>query len=358
VGEKRIRFGLSAIKNVGQAVVADIITAREQGGPFQDIADLCARVESRGLNKKLLESLVKCGACDAFGPNRAELLAQIDGAMAQANARARDRKDGQGSLLDLLGPVESAAKANPAKSSTIADFSLQERLAYEKELLGFYISGHPLDDYTAEVAAFSVNTIAQIKEWPNVNDTRVCGIVTKVEIRTRQEDKKPWARIQLAGPDGLEMETLVFSDTYAALTRPLAANDVVIISGSVDRRDEAPKLRAAQVLWLDEAYEQLLQQVVLHLPLEDWLDPARWAHLRELVMDSPGPVKLRLVCTRANGGGERARVELAPADHYGIAWTPEMKAKLEGFLGGPNYELRANPQIARQKRRVWEKRAA
>jgi DNA polymerase-3 subunit alpha len=360
VGEKIIRFGLSAIKNVGQAAVADIIAAREKGGPFEDIADLCARVESRGLNKKLLESLVKCGACDAFGPNRAELLTQIDGALAQANARARDRNAGQGSLLDLLGPAETGTKRISAKSKSksVAEFTLQEKLACEKELLGFYISGHPLDDYAAEVAAFGVNTIAQIKEWPNVNDTRICGIVTKVDIRTRQEDKRPWARVQVAGPDGIEIETLVFSDTYAALTRPLAVNDVVVVSGSVDRRDEAPKLRVVQLLWLDEAYEQLLQQAVLHLPLEDWLDPARWAQLRELVMDSPGPVKLRLVCSRANGGGERHRVELAPADHYGIAWTSEMKAKLERFLGGPNYELRANPQIARQKRRVWEKRAA
>ena len=125
------------------------------------------------------------------------------------------------------------------------------------------------------------------------------------------------------------MEVLVFPDTYAALPRPLNVGDVVVISGSLDRRDDQPEFRAAQVLWLPEAHEQLLRELVLHLPLEDWLEPARWAELRELVMDAPGPVKLRLVCSRVNGGGERSRVELAPADHYGVVWTPEFKSRLE-----------------------------
>jgi hypothetical protein len=115
-------------------------------------------------------------------------------------------------------------------------------------------------------------------------------------------------------------------------------------------------LRAAQVLWLPEAHEQLLRELVLHLALEDWAEPSRWEALRELVMDAPGPVKLRLVCSRLNGGGERSRVTLAPADHYGVVWTPEFKARLEASLAGARYELRATPQIARQKKKPWERR--
>ena len=98
-----------------------------------------------------------------------------------------------------------------------------------------------------------------------------------------------------------------------------------------------------------------MQELTLHLPIEDWLDPTRWADLRELVMDAPGPVKLRIACYRANGS-EREKVELAPADHYGVAWTPELKARMEKFLGEARYELRANPQITRQKRKSWERR--
>ena len=166
-----------------------------------------------------------------------------------------------------------------------------------------------------------------------------------------KETKKPWARLTFEDLSG-SMEVMLFPDAYAALTRSITPGEVIVISGSLDRRDDTPKLKAAQVLSLAEAYDQLLQQVVLHLPLEDWLDPARWTGLRELVMDAPGPVKLRIVCSR----GDRERVELAPADHYGVAWTPEFRGRMEGFLGGARYELRADPTIARAKRRSWERR--
>ena len=355
VGEKLIRFGLSAIKNVGQAAVQLIIAARENNGPFRDLYDLCARVESRGMNKKLVESLVKSGACDDFGPNRAQLLTEVDGALAQANSNARDRDAGQASLLDLLGPMEPAAKKSGAfKATSVPDFSLRERLGYEKELLGFYITGHPLDDYAADVQAFQTHTVAQLKDSNDEIDARLCGLVTKVDIRITKEGKKPWARVVLEDLTG-SVEALVFPDNYSALPRPINVGDVLVVSGSLSRRDEQPAFRAAQVLWLQEAYEQLLQELTVHLQIEDWLDPGRWADLRELVMDAPGPVKLRIVCYRANGN-EREQVELAPAAHYGVAWTPEFKGRLETFLAGARYELRANPQIARQKRKSWERR--
>jgi len=357
VKENSIRFGLSAIKNVGQAAVELIIAARKKDGPFRDLHDLCARVESRGMNKKLVESLVKSGACDEFGSNRAELLTQVDGALAQATAKARDAAAGQGSLLDLLGPTETVTKKTngTSKANAVPDWSLSERLGYEKELLGFYITGHPLDDYAADLVAFQVHTIARLKEFTEDVDTRLCGLVTKVEVRVTKEGKKPWARLTFEDQTG-SLEVLLFPDTYAALPRPVNSGDVLVISGSLDRRDDQPKLRAVQVLWLTEAHEQLLRELVLHLPLEDWLDPSRWTALRELVMDAPGPVKLRLLCSKVNGGGERSSVELAPADHYGVVWNPEFSARLTSFLGGPRYELRATTQIARQKKQRWQQR--
>jgi DNA polymerase III subunit alpha len=353
VKDKSIRFGLSAIKNVGSAAVKLIIEARNEGGPFSDLHDLCSRVESRAFNKKLLESLVKSGACDDFGPNRAEMVTQIDGALAQANAKARDRDAGQSSLLDLLGPMDASTKKTASKAEAVPDFPLRERLGYEKELLGFYITGHPLDEHRAEVGAFALHTVAQLREIEQEVDTRLCGLITKVEVRVTQKDKKPWARVTFEDLTG-SIEVLVFPDTYSALPQALAVGDVMIICGQLDRRDDAPKLRATQLLTLGEACDQLLTGLVLRLPLDDWLDPARWAHLRELVMDAPGPVKLRLVCSRASG----EEIELAPADHYGVMWTAELRGKLEAFLGGATYELRAKQQIVRAKRKTWPQRAS
>jgi DNA polymerase-3 subunit alpha len=196
---------------VGQAAVELIIAAREKEGPFRDLHDLCSRVESRGMNKKLVESLVKSGACDDFGSNRAELLTQIDGALAQASAKARDRDAGQASLLDLLGPMEPVTRKSngTAKANAVPDFSLRERLGYEKELLGFYITGHPLDEYATDLGAFQLHSIAQLKEIPGEVDTRLCGIISKFEVRLSQKDKTPWAKAVLEDLTG-SMEFLVF----------------------------------------------------------------------------------------------------------------------------------------------------
>ena len=353
VNEGAIRFGLSAIKNVGSAAVKLIVEERERGGPFEDMFDLCCRIGSKAYNKKLLESLVKSGACDDFGPNRAELASQIDAAMALGISEERLKKDGGG----LFGPTGTAGSKKMAKKGPpVPDWPLRERLNYEKELLGFYVTGHPLDDHRPEVKAFALHTVAQLRETEQEIDTRLCGLITKVEIRVTKEGKKPWARVTLEDLTGA-LEVLVFPETYAALPKALTPGDVMVVSGQLDKRDEAPKFRAAQLLTLAEAGEQLLTTLVLRLPLEDWLDPARWAQLRELVMDTPGPVKLRLLCTRgSNGTG--ASIELAPADHYGVMWTPELRAKLEDFLGSASYELRAKPTIVRPKKKAWQQRAA
>ena len=346
VKDQSIRFGLSAIKNVGGAAVKLIIEARA-GQPFADLADLCCRVGGGNLNKKLLESLIKSGACDDFGPNRADLFTQIDNAMALAVSKAKMKGGG-----NLFGDEEIFGGSR-RKGPVQPDWPLRERLAYEKELLGFYVTGHPLDEHRAEVAAFALHTIAQLRDIEQEIDTRICGLITKVDVRVTKEGKKPWARVTLEDLTGA-IEILVFSDTYAALPRALVAGDVMVISGQLDRRDEAPKLRPSQILTLGEACDQLLTALVLRLPLDDWLDPARWTQLRELVMDAPGPVKLRLVCSR--GGG--AELELAPADHYGVMWSAELRARLEAFLGGATYELRANREVVRARRKTWPQRAA
>ena len=348
VKENSIRFGLSAIKNVGAAAVKLIVEARG-GEPFTDMDDFCVRIGPRAFNKKLLESLVKSGACDDFGANRAELLSQIDDAMALAISEEKIKGEGGG----LFGAeMISGSKRKSARRVAIADWSLRERLGYEKELLGFYVTGHPLDEHRAEVAALAVHTVAQLREFEQEVDTRICGLVTKVEVRVTKEGKKPWARTMIEDLTG-PIEVLVFPDTYAALPQAIAVGDVMVVSGQLDRRDEAPKLRPSQLLSLNEACDELLTELVLRLPLDDWLDPARWTQLRELVMDAPGPVKLRLVCSR-NGGEE---IELAPADHYGVTWSGDLRAKLENFLGGPAYELRAKTQVFRSRRKTWPQRA-
>jgi DNA polymerase III alpha subunit len=172
-----------------------------------------------------------------------------------------------------------------------------------------------------------------------------------LEIRLRQKDKQPWAQMTLEDQTG-SCQVNVYNEVYVALARPLSVGDIVVVCGQMDPREEQPKLNVTQVLSIPEAREQLLRELILHLPLGEWSDPARWSQLRELVMDAPGPIKLRIICSTGEGG----RFEMTPADNYGVVWTPEFKSKLEAFLGEGRYELFASTQLVRPKRKAWQQR--
>ena len=341
---------------MGQAAVELLVAARETGGPFKDLYDLCDRVESRGMNKKLLESLVKAGACDEFGGTRPELIGDIDSALNKASANARDREVGQASLFDIFDSQPSEKKSTNRSgnrpSLAVPDWPLSERLAYEKELLGFYITGHPLDEYEPEMLAFSSHSVEQMKEESShVRDVRLCGLVSRVEIRISQKDKRPWAKVLFEDRTG-EMEVLFFADSYAALSRAPIVGEVAIITGEVDRRDEQPKVRGNTLQPLNTACEMLLHELRLNLPFENWREPKRWDDLRELLMDAPGPVKLRILCTTEDG----KKCEFLPAMHYGVTWTTAFKKKLTQFLEmgcdiTSEYGLIAEPpKVAKKKR--------
>ena len=140
-----IRYGLAAIKNVGEIAMEAAVEERERGGVFESLADFCARVDLKRVNRKSVESLVRCGAFDWMGVERAELFESIEAALASAASTSRDRAAGQVSLFDSLSAPMPKAKKRSLKSVT--PWSPEEKLAAEKELLGFYVTGHPLDRY-------------------------------------------------------------------------------------------------------------------------------------------------------------------------------------------------------------------
>jgi DNA polymerase-3 subunit alpha len=142
-----IRYGLAAIKNVGEGAMATAIAERERGGDFISFEDFCSRVDSRIANRKIIESLVKAGAFDFLGRDRAELFASIEGTLAAAAASHRDRAAGQVSLFDEL-----PRPAPPRSTSVVSKWSEREKMSFEKELLGFYVTGHPLDPYSASMS--------------------------------------------------------------------------------------------------------------------------------------------------------------------------------------------------------------
>ncbi len=344
---KSIRYGLSAIKNVGQAAVEQIIETREKSGPFASMVDLCLRVGTRSMNKKTLESLIKAGAMDLFGETRAQLFSEIDAALAQAGVATRDRELGQGSLLDVFGATDSPQPKRSGKS--LPEWSTTERLGYEKELLGFYISGHPLDDYAAELHALQMTTIEGLANLDADVDTRIAGLLNKVEVRLSQKDKRPWAKFIVEDHTG-STEILLFPDSYAALPRSYAVGEVVIIAGSVDRRDEQPKLKVNQIWGLEEA-RGLFRQLTVNVPLEQWTSE-RWKELQDLLLDHSGTIPLRFHCTKDNG----RYIDLDAGKPYNVDLSPLLLKRLRTYISADCLSLIATQQLPPRPKRKWAPR--
>ncbi|MDR3406196.1 MAG: DNA polymerase III subunit alpha [Chthoniobacter sp.] len=239
-----IRYGLAAIKNVGETAVAAAIAERDSNGPFQSLEDFCGRIDLRKLNKKALECLVKCGAFDWTGVERAQLASEIDGALAAASSANRDRAVGQFSMFDDFEVATSATKNGKTGGPKVTPWSSTEKLGFEKELLGFYVTGHPLDDYRAALEKFV--PIAKLGEEEDKSTVTIAGALTSVEKKFTKKDNKPFAVVVLEDMTG-PLEVMIWNETFTKSQANLVQGSVVAITGRLDLREEAPRLVANEV---------------------------------------------------------------------------------------------------------------
>jgi DNA polymerase-3 subunit alpha len=282
VGE-RILFGLSAVRNLGEGAIRQLIAARRADGPFRCLGDLCDRVPSQQLNRRALESLIHCGALDALEAtgNRAQLMADLDLVLDWASSRARDRASGQGNLFDLLGagsPATPAAGTGAAgtapKAAAVPDYPPAEKLRLEKELLGFYISDHPLRQLSSQVRLLAPIGLAQLEEL--ADKAMVSSVVMVPELRavtTRKGDRM--AILQLEDLTG-SCEAVVFPRTYARLADHLMVDARLLVWATVDRRDDRAQLILEDCRAIDD-----LQLVMVELAPDQAGDIAVQHRLRE-----------------------------------------------------------------------------
>jgi DNA polymerase-3 subunit alpha len=243
---EQIRFGLLAVKNVGEGAIESIVEARTSGGPFRSLADLCARVDLRLLNKRVLESLIKVGALNELG-HPAQLLVGLDDAMAYGQAEQRDRITGQGSLFDVMG-ADTAALERPLAPATEAP--ARERLRWEKELLGLYLSDHPLGELAAEMGRFVNAYSGDLGEELDQQRVVIGGVV----IGVRRVITKAKATMAVATLEDLQgsLDVVVFPKVFEE-TGPTWSDDaILVVAGRVDHKGEETVLLADSV-WTWEA---------------------------------------------------------------------------------------------------------
>ncbi len=215
-GPDAIRYGLSAIKNVGESAMEAAIAEREKGGPFISLEDFAARMDSRAVNKRMMEALVKAGAFDFTGETRAGMFARLDQALASAAIQQKDRKAGQGGLFDDFDFVQPAAAGSATGAPGVPEWPHDEILAHEKELLGFYVSGHPLDSYRGNFESSKLTKLGALDEIDTSGkpvSVWVAGLVNKSEVRYSKKDNRPFATLLLEDFTG-QCEVMCWSDEY------------------------------------------------------------------------------------------------------------------------------------------------
>lgn len=327
-----IRYGLAAIKNVGEAAMSAAITERNARGEFSSLEDFCRRLDSRIANRKMLESLVKSGAFDFLERDRAELFACIEESLMAASASHKDRASGQVSLFDDL----PAPSARPSLRNAVP-WTEHERMSFEKELLGFYVTGHPLDAYVTQLSNGKFQTIGSLGELPDRAHFRIAGAITQVDRKFTKREGKPFAVVFLEDLTG-SLEVVLWNEVYVMVSESLTLGRVIEIQGTLDKRDDAMRATAQKVNLLapdarngaaapePTASERAAHPLVLRIPAGT--SPAQLRDVRDLLASSPGTRDVVLQFEQP--GGEP--VEITAGNDCRVELTPELQQKLQPWF--------------------------
>ena len=286
-----IRFGLAAVKNVGHNAIDSIVAARKKVGQFKSIFEFCESVDLRLLNKRILESLVKSGAMDGFG-RRAQVMAALDKAIEQSQKAQRDAESGQHGLFGVFEEEEPHAAVERLPNTP--DWDEHTRLTYEKEILGFFITGHPLEKYADKLAGFNAKTTAEVLEMKSTGrddkEILIGGILTGIRpAKSKKGDM--YAQGALEDMHG-KIELVVFPEAYKRLSEKLKLDVPVLVKAGV-RADEGanPKLTPSEITPLEEAKAPLPRSLRIRVPLETATEATVDA-LHTLFIERKGPAKV------------------------------------------------------------------
>ena len=343
-----IRFGLAAIKGVGEAAVQVMLKARDDGGKFTSLSDMCERVDGRAVTRKTLEALIKTGACDGFGQNRATLFAQIERTLARAASIVSDRAKGQSSLFGVL--EEKASSVMPEAISSLPEWPQHELLAHEKELLGFYVTGHPLTPFAPILEKYCLANTSQLMALPNRTLTRIGGLIAAAQHGVSKKSGKPYSMITLEDLNG-SVQVLVMNENYDKFRQLLELNKAIMVIGEVNTGEDRPKIFPQEIFPLEDAPKKFTKRVTFHLHTAH-LQPESLDTVRDLVAGHPGKCELML-CFRYPTG---QFVFVAPNERYTVMPSRELQQAVTQAFGDDAYHVKVDTSLPEKQNR-WGKKA-
>ncbi|MCA9507430.1 MAG: DNA polymerase III subunit alpha [Myxococcales bacterium] len=293
----QIRFGLGAVKGLGQAALDSIIEARNQKGPAQSMYQFCQNVAQSKVNKKVLEALIKSGAFDCFSRPRKQLMLSIDKAISQAQRIQRDHNRGQTSMFDMFS--SSSSEESIEEYANVGEYVLKDRLLMEKEAVGFYLSGHPLDPYEKDAKDLGAIPTVQLVSARHLEEVSVVGVVSALKERPLKSGKGRWAVVVIEDSFG-QAELLCFSTAYEQAENLLKTKEPLIFSGRAliddvddEGQQQKPKMRLSEVRLLSEAQISRCSYLDIDLRKSE-VDENTLHQIEKLLSQFPGEKSVRL----------------------------------------------------------------
>ena len=383
--EGRITFGLAALKGVGENVVHAVVAERRLNGPYKDIFNLTERVDPKVLTKGTLETLIKAGVFDSLPGTRPQQTAVVERAVQSALSRQKDKARGQKSLFGGDDDEQNDASGTAVSMSfpDVPDWTHSQKLAWEKETIGFYLTSHPLTQHSRRIERYAANRNADLAEMEDGTQVVVGGMISAIKLATAKKPSRngntKYANFDLEDPSGI-MRCIAWPEDYARYEELIKAESVIIVAGKVDRRGREPNLVVNRIYTLDQADKEFTSQVAikfekgLHshedvqrvrnviarfpgstdviLLVDSWADQIRNLYARGTASgngagndadmsedDDSGSSDEK--SENDSGAGSRLRYILTTSNECKVNIGPELLTALAEIVGEDNYDLKA-----------------
>ena len=322
--DRKIRFGLAAVKNVGTGAIESIVEARKKEGKFRDLYNFCENIDLRLANKKVIESLIKCGAFDSFGLHRAQMVVMLDKTLEISSKLKRERNSRQLSFFDTGAGQENGFSCIDKEIPQIKEWPETEILSFEKDMLGFYVTGHPLAKYEHQLKHFSSCPISNLKKYKDGENVSIAAMIIKIKQTVTRAKAEKMAILKVEDLTGM-IEVIAFPSAFREVSKHLLLNSVVIIKGKLNLREDNPKIFVTTLFPLDDAYN-LINAIHLNM-----------SGVRENVLET---LKDRF---RANAGKvpvylhfntpSKQRIQVLVGDELFVRPRQELIKDIENILG-------------------------
>jgi DNA polymerase-3 subunit alpha len=354
VSAGKILFGLSAIKGCGSGAAEAIVTARRKGGRFTNLFDFCERVDPQVCGRATIETLVKAGAFDSLGPRRSQLMSAIDRAMQSGAAVLADRRSGQRGLFQDVEP-DAPTPAGVALPD-LPELGEKERLAMEKEVLGFYLTSHPLAEFEGILRTFCTHSTSQLSKLEVRSEVLLGGMLAAIKFSHTKNPRAgsnhtKYAMWDLEDLDGM-VRCIMWPEQFAEFGHMITADAILAVRASVDRRPggEEINLIVQELIPLEELSARFTSGVMIRVR-EEVHGIEALNKLREIVRGYPGTKPLRLRLELADGG-----CVAIDCPKSGVTIDPELRRRVDELLGSGNFRLLSAPRSPAQHVTIGRRR--